>query len=267
MSTDTVITAESLTRTFDTFTAVNHIDFTVNHGEIFGLLGPNGAGKTTTIKMLTSILPITSGSATVAGVDVNAHPMHVRQNIGYVSQMLSTDGLLTGRENLLLTAKLYGIPRSELNERVNTALTFMGLNDAADRLAKTYSGGMVRRLEIAQAMLHRPAILFLDEPTIGLDPMARYLVWERLKKLQSELGMSVLITTHDMEEADHLCNRLAIMHKGEIAAIGTPEELKGKVGQGATLNDVFIHYSGTSIDEGGRYQDVKQTRKTAKRLN
>ncbi|MGZ3771027.1 MAG: ATP-binding cassette domain-containing protein [Bdellovibrio sp.] len=264
---DNIILTEKLTRKFDELVAVDEIDLKVKRGEIFGLLGPNGAGKTTAIKMLTTLLPITSGDAWIAGFHVVRQPALVRQHIGYVSQMLSTDGSLTGRENLRLSAKLYDIDRKERKERIEQALSFMGLEDASDRLAKTYSGGMVRRLEIAQAMLHRPVVLFLDEPTIGLDPVARHAVWDRLKSLQADFKMSVFITTHDMEEADHLCNRLAIMHQGRLASVGTPSALKESVRPGATLDDVFIYYSGTSFEEGGRYVDVKQTRSTAHRLS
>ncbi|MGZ3693894.1 MAG: ATP-binding cassette domain-containing protein [Bdellovibrionota bacterium] len=264
---ESVIRTRELTRIFDRYVAVDHIGLEVKKGEIFGLLGPNGAGKTTTIKMLTTLLPVTFGEAWVAGFDVRLNPALVRRHIGYVSQMLSTDGALTGFENLELSAKLYGVRRRERTERIDQALSFMGLADVGSRLAKTYSGGMVRRLEIAQAMLHRPAILFLDEPTVGLDPVARHAVWDRLKRLRSEFGMSVLLTTHDMEEADHLCDRLAIMHKGKIAAIGTPQALKSETGPGASLDDVFIKFSGATISEGGNFKDVKQARSAASRLS
>lgn len=265
-SPDGIILTERLTRRFNGLVAVDGLNLEVKRGEIFGLLGPNGAGKTTTIKMLTTLLPISEGQAWVDGFNVTSEAEAVRAHIGYVSQMLSTDGSLTGRENLNLSAKLYAIPRAERKTRIAQALDFMSLGDAADRLAKTYSGGMMRRLEIAQAMLHRPAILFLDEPTIGLDPVARRTVWDRLKMLQSSLSMTVLITTHDMEEAEHLCGRLAMMHKGRCAALGTPADLKRAVGAAATLDDVFIRYSGASLDEGGTYRDLRQTRTTATRL-
>jgi ABC-2 type transport system ATP-binding protein len=186
--------------------------------------------------------------------------------IGYVPQMLSADGGLTGWENLDLSGKLYGIPRAERKRRIAEALHFMGLTDFGGKLVKTYSGGMIRRLEIAQAMLHRPAVLFLDEPTIGLDPVARRSVWERLLELRGTFKMTVLITTHGMDEADELCDRLAIMHLGKVAAIGTPADLKAAVGPGATLDDVFVHYSGGTIQEEGSYRDVRATRRTASRL-
>jgi ABC-2 type transport system ATP-binding protein len=245
-----------LSRRFGEITAVDDISFHVAFGEIFGLLGPNGAGKSTTIKMLTTLLEPTSGTATVAGFDVARYPAEVRRRIGYVPQLLSADGALTGEENLILSATLYGMPRSERRLRV----------DAAKRPVRTYSGGMIRRLELAQAMLHRPAVLFLDEPTIGLDPVARRTVWDRLLDLRRDLHMTVLITTHDMDEADGLCDRLAIMHLGRIAAIGSPADLKASVSEEATLDDVFAHFSGASIEEGGNYRDIQRTRNTASRL-
>jgi ABC-2 type transport system ATP-binding protein len=260
------IQTSGLSRRFGEITAVDNISFHVAFGEIFGLLGPNGAGKSTTIKMLTTLLEPTSGTATVAGFDVARSPAEVRRRIGYVPQLLSADGALTGEENLTLSATLYGMPRSERRLRVADALHFMALTDAAKRPVRTYSGGMIRRLELAQAMLHRPAVLFLDEPTIGLDPVARRTVWDRLLDLRRDLHMTVLITTHDMDEADGLCDRLAIMHLGRIAAIGSPADLKASVSEEATLDDVFAHFSGASIEEGGNYRDIQRTRNTASRL-
>ena len=263
---DVAIQAIALTRQFGEVTAVDHIHLQVGHGTIFGLLGPNGAGKSTTIKMLTTLLDPTSGTARVAGFDVAKNPREVRRRIGYVPQMLSADGSLTGRENLMLSAKLYGMARADRKERIAEALHFMGISEAGDRLAKTYSGGMIRRLELAQAMLHRPAVLFLDEPTIGLDPVARRAVWERLRELNERFGMTVLITTHDMDEADALCSELAILHLGKVSATGKPSELKAALGPEATLDDVFAHFSGGSIHEGGDYRDIRRTRSTASRL-
>jgi ABC-2 type transport system ATP-binding protein len=262
----TAIETFALTRTFGETLAVDHISLAVPHGEIFGLLGPNGAGKSTTIKMLTTLLEPTSGTARVAGFDIVATPAEVRRRIGYVPQALSADGALTGFENLSLSAKLYGMARAERNERIDEALKFMGLADAAKRLVRTYSGGMIRRLELAQAMLHRPSVLFLDEPTIGLDPVARHTVWDRLHELKERYGITVLITTHDMDEADELCDELAIMHQGKIGVIGQPAQLKAGLGEGATLDDVFAHYSGGSISEGGNYGDIRRTRRVASRL-
>ncbi|MFZ0820993.1 MAG: ATP-binding cassette domain-containing protein [Candidatus Acidiferrales bacterium] len=256
----------NLTRRYGPITAVDAINLRVPGGQIFGLLGPNGAGKSTAIKMLTTLLPPTAGTALVAGFDIVKSPAEVRRRIGYVPQLVSADGALTGFENLMLSAKLYGMPRPDRKPRIADALQFMGLTGAGERLVRTYSGGMVRRLEVAQAMLHRPAVLFLDEPTIGLDPIARRTVWDRLRDLRRDFGMTVLITTHDMEEADALCDELALMHLGKIAVTGAPAELKAALGPAASLDDVFIHYSGAAIQEGGSIFDVQRTRGTASRL-
>jgi ABC-2 type transport system ATP-binding protein len=260
------IETTALTRTFGEMTAVDRVNLQVPYGVIFGFLGPNGAGKSTTIKMLTTLLEPSSGTASVAGFDIVHAPGKVRRRIGYVPQMLSADGGLTGYENLMLSAQLYGIPRGERKPRIEEALRFMGLSEAGKRLVKTFSGGMIRRLEVAQAMLHRPTVLFLDEPTVGLDPVARRTVWERLLELQRTYRMTVLITTHAMEEADELCDALAILHLGKVAAVGRPSELKATVGPEATLDDVFVHYSGGTIQEEGNYRDIRQTRSTARRL-
>ncbi len=265
-SEDIAIQTESLSRKFGQLIAVDRIDFGVKRGQIFGLLGPNGAGKSTTVKMLTTLLDPTSGSAKVAGFDIIRQPAQVRRRIGYVPQMLSADGALTGRENLVLSAKLYRMPKSERSTRIDEALKFMGLEDSANRIVKNYSGGMIRRLELAQAMLHHPAVLFLDEPTIGLDPVAKRIVWDRLRDLKQDYHMTVLITTHDMEEADVLCDELAILHEGKIAAIGSPADLKKAISSTATLDDVFACFSGGVITEGGTYRDVRRTRSTATRL-
>jgi ABC-2 type transport system ATP-binding protein len=260
------IEATGLTRYFGNMAAVDHIDLHIPYGQIFGLLGPNGAGKSTTVKMLTTLLDPSSGRAVVAGFDVAEAPAEVRRRIGYVPQMLSADGALTARENLMLSAKLYAMPRAERNGRIAEALEFMDLTEAGDKLVKTYSGGMIRRLELAQAMLHRPMVLFLDEPTIGLDPVARQTVRERLSDLRRDYNMTILITTHDMDEADELCDVLALLHRGKVAATGKPEDLKATLGAEATLDDVFVHYSGASIHEGGSFGDVSRTRRTARRL-
>jgi ABC-2 type transport system ATP-binding protein len=181
--------------------------------------------------------------------------------------MISTDPNLTGYENLNVFAKLYDIPRRECGPRVREALDFMGLNDSADKLVKNYSGGMIRRLEIAQSMLHRPPMLFLDEPTIGLDPLARKTVWDHVRQLEAKFGMTILLTTHLMEEADSLCRRIAIMHHGKLVALGSPGELKASIGhENASLDEVFIHYTGDEIESGGGFREVSRTRRTAKRL-
>jgi ABC-2 type transport system ATP-binding protein len=179
--------------------------------------------------------------------------------------MISADGALTGWENLLLSARLYGIPKAERSERIKDILRFMQLEEDTNNLVSNYSGGMIRRLELALAILHQPAVLFLDEPTIGLDPMARRLVWDHLKDLKLKYNMTMLITTHDMEEADELCDELAFLHEGTIVGQGNPSELKASLGADADLDDVFIRYSGTSLKEGGRYSDVQQTRSAASR--
>src|ERR1035437_1014794 len=181
-----ILETHDLTRQFGKFTAVDKLNISIAQGEIFALLGPNGAGKTTTIKMLTTLLPPTSGDATINGFSIAHEASHVRANIGYVPQMISVDGTLTGYENLLLFAKLYGLPRAERRPRIEESLEFMGLTDHARRPVQEYSGGMIRRLEIAQSMMHRPRVLFFDEPTVGLDPISRNSVWERIELLRSE---------------------------------------------------------------------------------
>lgn len=262
-----ILTTDHLTRTFGDLVAVNDMNISIGQGEFFGLLGPNGAGKTTAIKMLITLLPPTSGTARVAGHDIRTEQGAVRRHIGYVPQLLSADGQLTGYENLLVFARLYDVPRKEIESRVDEALEFMGLREAGDTLVRKYSGGMIRRLEIAQSMLHRPEVLFLDEPTLGLDPIARRTVWEHLSRLREDFNATILMTTHYMEEADELCNRVAIMHLGKVVAIGSPAELKEGIGkEHATLDDVFTHYSGDSLESAGGYRETRMTRRTAGRL-
>jgi ABC-2 type transport system ATP-binding protein len=255
-----------LRREFGDIVAVESLELVVGSGAFFGLLGSNGAGKSTALKMLTTLLRPTSGTARVVGFDVVERPREVRRNIGYVPQLLSADSGLTGRENLMMSARLYDVPRAERARRTVDALAFMGLSDVAGRLVRTYSGGMIRRLEIAQALLHRPAVVFLDEPTVGLDPVARHAVWEKLRDLRAEFGTTVLLTTHDMEEADALCEHIAILHAGRVVVQGTPGQLKASVGPGATMDDVFVRFTGGSLEEGGSYRDVARTRRTARRL-
>ena len=263
----TIIEVHDLVKRFGDLTAVDSVNFAINEGEVFGLLGPNGAGKSTIIKILTTLLPPTSGRASVVGFDVMQQQMAVRRRIGYVPQALSADGNLTGYENLLVFAKLYDLPRSERTSKARGALAFMGLQDAADKLVRTYSGGMIRRLEVAQALLHQPEVLFLDEPTVGLDPVARKAVWEHLGQLRAESGMTIFLTTHYMEEADSLCDRISIMHLGKVVAMGSPAELKATVeGQNVTLDDVFTHYTGNALESGGSYRETARTRRTARRL-
>jgi ABC-2 type transport system ATP-binding protein len=262
-----ILELEALTRTFSSVVAVKELSFTVERGEIFALLGPNGAGKSTTIKMLTTLLKPSNGTARVDGVDIVRHPGGVRRIIGYVPQMLSADGTLSGRENLQVFARLYDIPRGERGRRVDEALAFMGLAEASERPVRQYSGGMIRRLEIAQSMLHGPRVLFLDEPTVGLDPAARRAVWEHVMELRDRIDATIILTTHQMEEADALCDRVAIMHQGRLVALGTPDELKATIDRRkATLEDVFIHYTGSNLDSGGNYRDTRSTRRSIRRL-
>ena len=266
-----ILETQELTRRFGELTAVDAFTLDVDVGETFGLLGPNGAGKTTVIKMLTTLLPPTGGRARVAGFDIQRRPNEVRRSIGYVPQILSADGTLTGYENLLVFARLYDLPSKERSPRIEEALHVMGLTDAKDRLVRTYSGGMIRRLEIAQSMIHRPRLLFLDEPTVGLDPLARNAVWDYIRRLRTEYGMTIMLTTHYMEEAESLCGRVAIMHLGRLSALGTPADLEHAVaeetgGNGITLNEVFAHYTGGELDSGGNYRDTSRVRRTARRL-
>lgn len=262
-----VIDVRGLTRKFGERIAVEDLTLQVEEGEVLGFLGPNGAGKTTTLKMLTTLLPPTSGTACVAGFDIVHQAGSVRRMIGYVPQLLSADGALTGYENLLMFSKLYDVPRNERKQRIHQSLELMQLENASGKLVNTYSGGMIRRLEIAQSMLHRPPVLFLDEPTIGLDPLARSSVWEHIHEMKSRYGTTIMLTTHYMDEADSLCDRVAIMHEGKIAAIGTPAELKASLGgEDVTLDEVFAHYAGTELETGGSFREVSRTRRTARRV-
>ena len=264
-----ILETKKLTRLYGTFKAVDGLDIAIESGEIFVLLGPNGAGKSTVIKMLTTLLPSSSGDAFINGFSIKNQTNDIRKIIGYVPQMISADGSLTGYENLSLFAKLYDIPKNQRKERINEAINFMGLTDAADKLVKKYSGGMIRRLEIAQSTLHRPLLLFLDEPTTGLDPIGRNTVWEHIAALQKQYSTTIIMTTHLMEEADAICSRVALMTRGKLAAIGTPTELKASIGkEGATLEDVFIHYTADNLAESGSdFHSVSIERKTNRRLS
>ena len=258
----TIVETASLTRRFGTFTAVDAVSFTVFPGEIFGLIGSNGAGKSTLVKMLTTMLPPTSGRAVVAGYDVVRNAANVRAHIGYVPQLLSADGALTGYENLLFAARLYLVPRAEREKRVQMALERMGLAEFADRLVQGYSGGMIRRLEIAQSTIHEPPVLFMDEPTVGLDPAARHVVWAHVRQLQETLGTTIIMTTHLMDEADQMCDRIGLLHSGRLQAVGSPKELKASIGPEATLDDVFARIADTGAGSEGSYRDVRQTRRS-----
>jgi ABC-2 type transport system ATP-binding protein len=225
-----MISLRGLTKKFGDLTAVDHIDLEVNKGEIFGLLGPNGAGKTTTISMLITIRAISDGKATVNGFDVATEPSKVRASCGIVFQEPSIDTTLSALENLELHARLYGVPKSIRKQRIEEMLTLVDLKDRQHSVVKTFSGGMKRRLEIARGLLHQPALIFLDEPTLGLDPQTRQYIWEYIERLRREMGTTFVLTTHYMEEADRLCDRIGIIDHGKIVALGTPKELKDSLG-------------------------------------
>ncbi|MFE6622366.1 ABC transporter ATP-binding protein [Streptomyces sp. NPDC057740] len=256
--------------------AVDGLDLAVARGEVFGLLGPNGAGKTTAIRCMTTLLPVPAGMVSVFGHDAAGDRMAVRRLLGYVPQQLSADASLTGRENVALFARVFDVPRRERAARVGQALGAVGLTDAADRLVGTYSGGMVRRLELAQALVSAPRLLILDEPTTGLDPIARTGVWEHIGAVRAATGMTVLVTTHYMDEADQYCDRVGLMHHGRIRALGTPAELRQGLAErrGAratdplpTLEDVFRDVAGSGLDDSsGDFRDVRSTRRTARRV-
>jgi ABC-2 type transport system ATP-binding protein len=224
------IETKSLTKSFGDLVAVNDISFSVKKGEIFGFLGPNGAGKSTTMMIFTTLLKPTSGQALVAGFDVMKNAKHVRENIGFVQQETTVDEYLTGRENLLLQAKLNHIPKNEINHRIDEVLDLIELADKQDQAVVTYSGGMRKRLDIAGGLLHHPKVLFLDEPTVGLDIQTRRKIWEYIKKIHTEFEMTIFLTTHYMEEADSLCDRIGIMDHGKIQVIDSPQNMKNDLG-------------------------------------
>ena len=261
------VLVEDLVVRFQELEAVAGVSFSVSRGEVFGLLGPNGAGKTTTIRVLTTLLAPSAGRALVAGFDVHEQSLSVRASIGYVPQAISVDGALTARENLDFYARVTGVPSRERRARIERAIEEMDLHEMLDRLARTLSGGMLRRLEIASALLNRPAVLFLDEPTVGLDPTARRIVWERLEALREQAGTTILVTTHVMEEAERYCERLAIMDQGVLVEQGEPAELCLRHGVDS-VEGVFTAVTGKSIDEHheGRLSDVRSQRSVARRL-
>ncbi len=224
------IETKSLTKSFGDVVAVNDISFSVKKGEIFGFLGPNGAGKSTTMMILTTLLKPTSGNALISGFDVASNPTNVRKNIGYVQQESTVDEYLTGRENLILQAKLNHIPKNEIKKRIDDVLELIELVDKQDQAVVTYSGGMRKRLDIAGGLLHRPRVLFLDEPTVGLDIQTRRKIWEYIKKIHTEFEMTIFVSTHYMEEADQLCDRVGIIDGGKIQVIDSPENMKNAMG-------------------------------------
>jgi len=241
-----VIQVQNLVKKFGDFTAVNDISFAVPKGEIFAFLGPNGAGKTTTIKMLTTLLPPTSGSLELNGLDPTRQANQVRQQFGIVFQDPSLDGDLTAAENLQLHGVLYSVPRKLRHERAEMLLKLFELWDRKDTLVKKFSGGMKRRLEIARGFLHTPRILFLDEPTLGLDPQSRNQLWAHVKRLNESEQVTVFLTTHYMEEADRVAHRIAVIDHGKIVAIGTSEELRQRTNT-ESLEDAFLALTGTTI--------------------
>jgi len=224
------IETKSLTKSFGNVIAVNDISFSVNVGEIFGFLGPNGAGKSTTMMILTTLLKPTSGQALISEFDVMSNAKKVRERIGYVQQETTVDEYLTGRENLLLQAKLNHIPKNEINSRIDEILNLIELSDKQHDSVVTYSGGMRKRLDIAGGLLHRPKVLFLDEPTVGLDIQTRRKIWEYIKKIHTEFDMTIFLSTHYMEEADNLCDRIGIIDGGKIQVIDSPENMKNAMG-------------------------------------
>ena len=255
---DYVIEVQDLSRKFGSLLAVDKLTFSVQPGEVFGLLGPNGAGKTTTLSMLCTILKPTSGMAFIDGINVAKHPSQVRRMIGIVFQEPSIDDRLTGRENLEMHANLYGVPRTEQKKRIDEVLSLVELEDKADLLMRTYSGGMRRRLEIARGLIHYPKALFLDEPTIGLDPQTREHIWSYILELSKRENITMILTTHYMEEADRLCNRVAIIDYGKIIALGEPRQLKeGLEGDVISVRTRGVRDLADKLTGMGLVKDVK----------
>jgi ABC-2 type transport system ATP-binding protein len=273
-----MINAENLTKAYDGTVVVDHISFSVSEGEIFGFLGPNGAGKTTTIRMLTTLASITQGKCTVGGHDLSRNPNDVRKIVGIVPQDYSTDNALSGKENLDLTAVLYGVPRSTAKKRIDDLLALVKLQDASERQVKTYSGGMRKRLELIAGLIHEPRVLFLDEPTLGLDIQTRELIWNYILNLKKENNMTIFLTTHYLEEADSLCDRVAIIDKGKIVASGSPAQLKANLGEavlsvelsaGGTITENLQKLSGVSnvVESGNTYRiKVKKPDESIERI-
>jgi ABC-2 type transport system ATP-binding protein len=245
------IEVRDIVKKFGEFTAVSGISFDVKDGEIVGLLGPNGAGKSTLIRMMVTLLPPTSGTAVINGFDVVKKADDVRRSIGVIPQAMTSDLELSVYENLLIFAKLYGVPRETRTRLIAELLDAVELTQWADKPVKNLSGGMRRRVEIARGLVHEPRVFFLDEPTTGLDPVSRTAVWEMLRKIKSQRDLTVLITTHYMDEADKLCDRIAIVDHGKLVALDSPQTLKasipGRAAETVTLDDVFVHYTGRDL--------------------
>ncbi len=261
-----MIQAKDLVKDFNGFVAVNHISFEVKSGEIFAFLGPNGAGKTTTIKMLTTLLNPTSGSLELNGINPAENKDEARKSFGIVFQDPSLDDELTAYENMEIHGALYGVPVEMLSARIEELLKFVELWDRKDDFVKKFSGGMKRRLEIARGLTHHPKVLFLDEPTIGLDPQTRNHIWSYIQDLNKKEGMTVFFTTHYMEEADRVAHRIAVIDRGNIIAKGTPEELKVKTNT-KNLEDAFLALTGKTIrdEEVGGQDRMREMRKMWKR--
>src|SRR5580692_5460750 len=254
------IEVDNLTKRFGDFVAVDSLNFTVEHGEVFGLLGPNGAGKSTLIRMLTTLVPPSGGTAVVAGFDINRDPNAVRCNIGVIPQNMTSDPELTCAENIGIHARLFGITGEKRRRRTEELLAAVGLADRADALAATLSGGMRRRLEIARGIVHNPQILFLDEPTTGLDPVSRISVWEMISQLRAEQGRTLFLTTHYMDEADRLCDRVAIVDKGRIVGLDTPVSLKSSVPGASRIEIQFAPDLPNGVADLERLPAVKSAR-------
>jgi ABC-2 type transport system ATP-binding protein len=253
------IVADELRKRYAEIQALDGVSFAVREGEVFALLGPNGAGKSTTVRILTTLTKPDSGSATVAGHDVVRHPNRARRALGYVPQESGIDREATGRENLMLQGRIYGMRGPELKQRVDELLELVGLADAADRTVRGYSGGMKRRLDIALGLVHRPSVLFLDEPTTGLDPEARVAMWDEVRRLASQESLTILLTTHYLEEADQLANRLAIVSRGRVIVEGTPEELKrGLQGELVTV-ELQNGQAGDAVAVVERFEGARET--------
>ncbi|MDG6989924.1 MAG: ATP-binding cassette domain-containing protein [Nitrososphaerota archaeon] len=261
MSQQPIVKVEGLSKVFGSLKAVDGVTFEIKEGEIFGFLGPNGAGKTTTINMLTTLLRATSGNAEIDGLDIHKHPNEVRRRVGVVPQEYTADEDLTGLQNIILCADLYGIPRSNSKLHAMELLKLVELEDAANRKVSTYSGGMRRRLELASGLINYPKLLFLDEPTLGLDVQTRTAVWNYIRMLKENYGMTLFLTTHYLEEADSLCDRIAIIDHGHIVKIGTPTELKASIGGDVIVVGVAEAGPDISADIAGipLVKDVKKS--------